>query len=137
MSAEVIGCGFACHLMEIDFIEDIPQVHLHFLTESDEYEELKYGKVEIVCHGCGEAVLVYYDEASSNGNRHLKVRDSFAAKHQRCPSRVYEEHCPNYRSKIQVVDLRSRSKTKRWPEAKKPRRTKRRVSRKTLSPRAG
>jgi len=119
MSAEVLGCGHACHLMEIDFIEDIPQVHLHFLTEEEEYSELGYGKVEVVCHGCGDSILIYYNEGSGYDSKHLKVRDSFAAKHQHCPNKQFEEHCPDYRSGFKVIDLRVKPRAKRWPEARK------------------
>lgn len=123
MSAEVLGCGHACHLMEIDYLEEVPQVHLHFLTDEEEYSRLRYGKVEIVCHGCGESILVYYNEETGHTSKHLKVRDSFSAKHQKCPNKKFEEHCPNYRASFKVVDLRVKSRTKRWPHIQKKKTT--------------
>lgn len=121
MSAQVLGCGHACHLMEIDYLEEVPQVHLHFLTDTDEYEEVGFGKAELCCHGCGASLLITYNEASGDGARHLKVRDAFTVKHRRCPNKRYEEHCPNYRSSFSTVDLRSKAKEQEWPGMKKKR----------------
>lgn len=113
MSAEILGCGHACHLMEIDFMESAPQVHLHFLTEPEEYEELGYGKVELVCHGCGQSMLIYYNDRSSVGSKHMRIRDAFVAKHQRCPNRKFEDHCPNYRSNMEFKDIRAKPKERK------------------------
>lgn len=123
MSAQVIGCGHACHLMEIDYFEEVPQVHLHFLTEPEEYQENGFGRAELCCHGCGCSLLILYNEATGDGAKHLKVRDSFTAKHQKCPNKLYEEHCPNYRASFDSVDLRQASKTHQWPGMKKPRKS--------------
>jgi hypothetical protein len=91
--------------MEVDFIEAAPQVHVHFLTDAEEYKLLGYGKVEVVCHGCGASVLIYYTDRGS-GSRHLKFRDAFVQKHVQCPNRGYQEHCSNYRATFEKKDLR-------------------------------
>jgi len=92
--------------MDIDSIEGCPQVHVHFLTDDLEYSYIGFSKVEICCHGCGEAVLVYYDAPGKDDTRHIELRDSFVKKHKLCPNRGYDELCPNARSKMEVVDLR-------------------------------
>lgn len=115
MSATVIGCGHTSHLnlFSIDVIVASPQVHLHFLTkEKEEYKELGYGKVEIVCHGCGESLLVYYMDDNHNELR-LQVRDEFVHRHIKCPNRQYEMACPDWRTSFKVMDLR-RAPPLRW-----------------------
>jgi hypothetical protein len=102
-------CGHASHLIgeeNIDIIDGAPQVHLHFLTDDLEYSYIGFSKVEICCHGCGESVLVYYDTPGKDDTRHIELRDSFTMKHKHCPDRNYEERCPNFRTRIEVVDLR-------------------------------
>ena len=137
MSAEVWGCGHACHLMEIDYIEESPQVHVHFLTDATEYKLLGYGKVELVCHGCGECMLVYYNTETGNTSKHRKLRNSFARKHEKCPNQEFESHCPNYRANFSFVDLRMPPKARRWPERKPARRNRKKTQRKNLSPQLG
>lgn len=99
-------CGQASHLMDIESMDGSPQVHLHFLTDDLEYSYIGFSKVEICCHGCGESVLVYYDVPGKEDTRHIELRDQFTTKHRRCPGRDYEERCPNFRTKMEVIDLR-------------------------------
>ena len=108
MSATVPGCGHACHMMEINFIEASPQIHLHFLTGEDEHKALGFGRVELCCHGCGESLLVLYDDSGKKG--HLKLKRDFRKKHEHCPNHGagYAGYCPNYRSSFQVADLRAK-----------------------------
>ena len=49
MSATVLGCWHTSHLrlFTIDVMTNLPHIHLHFMTDEDEYNELGYGKVEI------------------------------------------------------------------------------------------
>jgi hypothetical protein len=122
MSATVLGCGHTSHqrLFTIDVITTAPQVHLHFLTDDSEYEELGYAKVELCCHGCGASTLVYY---TNNGktDRRVQVRDEFARKHSGCPNRSYQSHCPDWRSTFKRVDLRPHA-AQQWEEADPPKR---------------
>lgn len=105
MGAEVLGCGHAHHLMEVDYMDGSPQVHLHFLTEEAEFSENGYGRLELCCHGCGEAILVLYRDEGFR-SAHLKVRNEFHQKHKACPDRNYAESCPDYRRSFKTVDLR-------------------------------
>lgn len=109
MGATVLGNGLAWkHLGEVDYIEGTPQVHLHFLTSKD--EEKSCEKVELVCHGCGESLLLYFHSRSWKTNGpHLKVKNDFRDKHQNCPNRNYEKNCPNYRKSCLKLDLRKKS----------------------------
>jgi len=79
MSAKVVLGIAASEFMETDYLEDAPQVHLHFLTGPEEYRDLGYGRVELCCHGCGAGLLVYYnDSADGPGHAsHLKLTDEF------------------------------------------------------------
>lgn len=110
--------------MEVDSIKESPQVHIHFLTGSEEMMELGYGKIELCCHGCGNSLLVLYvepeaDDEVNPDTRHLKFRDEFHQKHKLCPDRGYDRMCPNQRSKFDVVDLRTT--TKRISDGPRPR----------------
>jgi hypothetical protein len=105
MSASVLGCGHACQLMDVNTVKTAPQVHLHFLTDEEEYKQLGYGKVELCCHGCGASLLMYYTESQAQRRAHLKVRDDFVKSHGKCP-RVVGGHCHNWRSTFSVVDIR-------------------------------
>ena len=113
MSATVLGCGHTSHLrlFEIDIVVRSPQVHLHFWTSKSEYDELGYAKVELCCHGCGAAELIYYLDEEAN-DRHLKLRDEFALRHARCPNRNYQSMCPDWRSSFKVIDIRHRKPLK-------------------------
>lgn len=99
-------CGHARHMMEVDWIQGSPQLHLHFLTEQEEHAEFGYLKVELCCHGCGSATLIYYHEIEGEAPQHVAVKSTFEKMHKNCPNRGYEELCPNYRSSIQVIDMR-------------------------------
>ncbi len=104
-------CGHASHLMEVDSLVGSPQIHLHFLTENWEEKMLGYAKLEVCCHGCGESILVYYSDEEF-GQRHMNVKNEFVALHENCPDHGYETYCPNWRSKMDVVDLRNPNLTK-------------------------
>jgi hypothetical protein len=109
MSARVLGGGHAHELLESNFIEAAPQVHLHFLTGEDEYNQLGYAKLELCCHGCGAATLIYYNEeghTEADVQRHMKMRDDFTLLHARCPNRGYEKSCPDHRTSLNLVDMR-------------------------------
>ena len=105
-SASVLGCGHASHLMDVNILKTAPQIHLHFLTDKEEYALLGYGKVELCCHGCGASLLMYYIEGSAQQRAHLKVRDEFQKVHQRCPMILSPGHCHNWRSRFDIVDIR-------------------------------
>ncbi|HEY3452347.1 MAG TPA: hypothetical protein VGK67_38745 [Myxococcales bacterium] len=110
MSAKVVPGIPASEFMETDYLADAPQVHLHFLTGPDEYRELGYGRVELCCHGCGAAMLVYYNDSTDGSGRasHLALTDDFAEKHCACVNRHFESSCPAYRSAVGITDLRTR-----------------------------
>lgn len=110
MSARVVPGIAASEFMETDYLADAPQVHLHFLTGPDEYRELGYGRVELCCHGCGAALLVYYNDSADGSGKasHLDLTDRFADQHGRCENRHFERSCPTYRSSVDVTDLRTR-----------------------------
>jgi hypothetical protein len=109
MSAKVLTTISAADLMDADYLADKPQVHIHFLTGADEYEQQGYGKLELCCHGCGEALLLYFTESCdpASGQEGVGFRKAFAEAHAACPNRGYERRCPNYRSAVAVVDVRS------------------------------
>ena len=106
MSAKVLGSGQVREMIDSNYIEAAPQVHLHFLTDDTEYAQLGYGKLEICCHGCGEAMLIYYNDDDPNTASHMGIRDGFTAKHHECKNRRFEEECPTYRSKVTILDMR-------------------------------
>lgn len=106
-SAVVLGCGHASFLMEVNVMKPMPHVHIHFLTDKQEYAELGYGKVELCCHGCGASLLMYYSDSPAQRRAHLKVRDDFMARHTRCPHVISNGHCSNWRSKFEFVDIRN------------------------------
>ena len=110
MSAKVVFGIAASEFMETDYLSDAPQVHLHFLTGPQEYQEQGFGRVELCCHGCGGALLVYYNDSADGARSHLKVTDEFAERHLRCQNRSFEKRCPPYRSSMGVVDLRTRNR---------------------------
>jgi hypothetical protein len=106
MGASVHGCGHASQLFKMDYFERSPQVHMHYLTDDDEYVREGFGRIEFVCHGCGCSKLVYYDDSKSKKS-HVSVRNSFWKKHAQCKNRNYENTCPDYRRTIEVVDMRA------------------------------
>jgi hypothetical protein len=108
MAAEVLSCGHASQLFEVDYLRDLPQVHLHFLTDAKEFESVGVGKVEICCHGCGASLLVTYDKSRTQ-RQHIELRNNFAKKHAKCPNKTYEGCCPNYRSSCAVLDVRRKT----------------------------
>jgi hypothetical protein len=112
MSAKVVLGIAASEFMETDYLEDAPQVHLHFLTGPEEYRDLGYGRVELCCHGCGAGLLVYYNESADGPGHasHLKLTDEFASKHTGCKNRGFEKRCPPYRSSMSLADLRTRNR---------------------------
>lgn len=112
MSAKVVPGIPASEYMDIDYLEDAPQVHLHFLTGPDEYRDLGYGRVELCCHGCGAAVLVLFNLSAEGEGRasHQQVSDAFAKVHAGCANRHFERACPAYRSSMKVADLRTRQR---------------------------
>ena len=124
MSATILGCGHTSHLklFSIDVIVNAPQVHLHFLTDETEYEEMGYAKIELCCHGCGASTLVYYTNAD-NPDRRVQVRDEFVQKHMRCPNRSYQSSCPDWRTSFKRLDIRQ--KVNQWVEPKVSRRNER------------
>lgn len=115
MSAKVVFGVPASEYMETDYLDDAPQVHLHFLTGPDEYREQGYGRVELCCHGCGAGLLVLYNHSADAAGRfhHVQITDTFAEQHGRCPNRSFEHECPPYRSSMSVVDLRTRQRSLR------------------------
>lgn len=118
MSAKVVPGIPASEFMETDYLADMPQVHLHFLTGPDEYRELGYGRVELCCHGCGRALLVYYNNSVDAGGKaiHLAVTNEFAERHCDCVNRHFERSCPAYRSAVAITDLRTRQRALMEPE---------------------
>jgi hypothetical protein len=111
MSATILGKGLVRELIDSNFIESAPQVHLHFFSDEEEYEALGYGKLELCCHGCGTALLVYYTENEKTDlEQHVRIRDAFTEGHKECVNRGYEHVCPEHRSSIAVLDMRTTSK---------------------------
>jgi hypothetical protein len=108
MGATVLGCGHASQLFEINYLKDSPQVHLHFLTDKQEFLRQGYGRLELVCHACGAARLVLYD-SSRTQEQHLEVRNVFWDEHRACQGPDYSESCPDYRSSHEVLDLRKKT----------------------------
>lgn len=103
---------------ECDYIVSMPHVHLHFLTDDEEYEVRGYGLLEIVCHGCGAALMVRYDEGRTK-RECLKVRDDWADRHVSCGARAARTvvggtgtlpACLNYRSSVEAVDIRQQQR---------------------------
>jgi hypothetical protein len=109
MSATVLGCGHTSHLglFAIDTITKAPQIHLHYMTDTTEYEELGYGKIELCCHGCGASTLVYYKDDNTDDSR-VAIKDEFVIAHEMCPDRRYDIQCPDWRSSFKVIDIRAR-----------------------------
>lgn len=105
MGATVLGCGHSHHLFQMEYFTASPQVHLHFLTDDAEFEANGFGRLEVVCHGCGASLLLFYDEQGSK-RQHLGIRNKFHDKHRTCPNRGYESKCPDYRSSYETVDTR-------------------------------
>jgi hypothetical protein len=117
MSATVLGCGSASHLMEIHVLKGLPHIHFHFLTDKQELAELGYSKVELCCHGCGASTLMYYVEGPAQNRASSKIRDEFAAAHKHCKwHRSKNTHnCPNWRSKFSIVDIRQNIQVRPQP----------------------
>ena len=109
MSAVVFADGDSGALFETVHIGETPQLHIHFLSDEDEFEELGYFKFELCCHGCGASWLLYCTETDS-ARKHVRVRNLFIKEHEGCPDRNYQFECPNYRSSFQRIDLRSKAK---------------------------
>lgn len=108
------SCGHASCWMEVDSEPNSPQVHLHFLTENDEYLMTGYWKIELCCHGCARSVLVYYyTPRGKEADEHVRIRSDFLEQHRSCPNRNYEAVCSDYRSGIELLDLRERQLTQR------------------------
>lgn len=105
MGASVLEGGDASQLFKAEYIEDYPQVHLHFLTDDGEFDQTGHGKVELVCHGCGASQLVSYDYSKTK-RRMLAIRNVFAGKHKQCLNRGYERCCPSYRRTFDHLDIR-------------------------------
>ena len=109
MSAQLLGSGQAFDIIDSSYLKEAPQVHLHFMTDEKEYAANGSAKLELCCHGCGAATLLYYLEYGSPDaadRKSLKVRDEFSKQHKNCPNRGYDKLCPNYRASIKVIDLR-------------------------------
>lgn len=107
MAAEILGCGHASQLFKVDYLEDAPQVHLHYLTDDDEFNSSGYGQMEMCCHGCGASLLILYTDHLSR-RQQLAIRNGFEHRHRRCPNRKYEEYCSNYRSRFDMLDVRQK-----------------------------
>lgn len=112
MGAMVFGCGHAAQLMEVCSLDGAPQIHMHFLTDPEEVLRCGFGKVELVCHGCGDSLLLYYTD-TSNPTKHMKVRNSFVKKHRDCPDFGDGHHCCNFRSNFSVIDLRAKPRVRK------------------------
>lgn len=122
MGATVLGCGHASHLFEVNYMEGAPQVHLHFMTDDAEYAKLGYGRLELVCHGCGASRLVLYDEGTGSRKRHVAVRNQFRDEHLKCPNKKFETTCPNYRRTFEKMDIRGFKKLRVFPHVARRRR---------------
>lgn len=105
MSATILNCGHASHLMTVNTFEGNHQVHLHFLTNEWEWDLIGYGKAELCCHGCGASLLIYFDK-SSGADVHTRITNRFKLGHSGCPDHGYQKECPNYRSSFSFLDLR-------------------------------
>lgn len=103
MSANVLGCGAAHHLMEVHEYQRMGHIHVHNLSTADDLKTYGVGRSELCCHGCGESVLILF-VATTNTS---PARDNFANRHKQCfrtaPKR---DKCSNYRSQFFTQDLR-------------------------------
>jgi hypothetical protein len=108
MGATVLGCGNSSQLFEATYLDGAPQVHIHFLTSEAEFRELGYGRLEFVCHSCGDAQLITYGLDHTQQD-HVLLRDRFRDKHLKCENRDFEGNCPDYRRRIETVDLRHKT----------------------------
>lgn len=107
MSATVIGCGSASHLMDVNPVKEHPQVHLHFLTDKAEAAELGYSKLELCCHGCGASLLTYFTESAAQRRALLTVKNEFVRTHATCKmNQDGFRHCANWRMTFEMVDIR-------------------------------
>jgi hypothetical protein len=105
MGAMVLGCGHASQLFKVEYLEGSPQVHLHYLTDDDEFDRDGHGKIEFVCHGCGDSMLLRYDSSGSR-RRFLAIRNRFRDAHLKCRNIGFEQSCPDYRRNVDVMDVR-------------------------------
>jgi hypothetical protein len=105
MGATILEGGDASQLFKAEYLEAQPQVHIHFMTDDDEFERTGNGRIELVCHGCGASLLVLYDR-NKKKRKLLEIRQHFSEKHLKCPNIGYEKNCPNYRSSFASVDTR-------------------------------
>ena len=112
MGATVLGCGHASQLFKVEYLDGTPQVHLHYLTDDEEYDREGEGRMEIVCHGCGEAVLLSYDTSGSR-RQWLSIRNRFRDAHKQCTNRKFESTCPDYRKVVKLVDVRHAGRKRR------------------------
>lgn len=110
MSAEIAGCGHAKCFMEIDYLSDFPQIHLHFLTDDDFYDEFGYYKTEFCCHGCNSSVIMYYTNTNARKKEHILAKNEFKKYHKKCTNRKFESECPAFRANIAILDVRPKGK---------------------------
>lgn len=113
MSATIAGCGHPECFHTTEYITKSPQIHIHFLTEDASYKELGYGTMELCCHGCGQSLLLYYNDLTMRKKNPIPMKTAFKKAHKDCPNFDYEERCPPIRLGIEVKDLRIEKKNKR------------------------
>lgn len=111
--AEVERCGHVSCFMDVEHVPQSPQVHLHFLTDEYEHSLTGFWKVELCCHGCGQALLVYYTTPRGRAvGAQAAIRARFERQHRSCPNRRGDRVCLDYRSRVDLLDLRP--KKRRW-----------------------
>jgi hypothetical protein len=91
-----------------------PHIHIHYLMTDSEMDRDGYSRVELCCHGCGNATIVTFDavppdvKPPSRGLFHLrKLRDAFQERHRSCPNFVGYVLCPIDRRDVTHLDMRT------------------------------
>ena len=90
-----------------------PFIHLHLCMTKEDSAQSGFTIIEICCHGCGAAVLVWLDYLSGaeisdvvEGKDFERVKLNFFDVHCHCDSTYLTTPCPSFRTSLQSVDLR-------------------------------
>ena len=98
---------------DIQFVKGSPHVHVHFVTDGSTWNLKRDAAAEIVCHGCGRAVLVRYDvltvrqflRPDGSCPPLMALLEKFAADHTGCRAGPYANLCRPDRTGTIVVHL--------------------------------
>ncbi len=114
------------------FLQDTPNVHLHYEISDELADAQGYSEIELCCHACGLGLKVLfnlppdkdpvYEEIGDNGIPQLrKIRDEFETKHKECQAAdppllssvglrgvdQFRYLCPPYRKNVETLDVRT------------------------------